>query len=798
VDKPHTFNGDLGNLPAALGRLTSEPRWLVWKWETRLDKDGNPKWTKPPYMARFPGQNAKSDDPETWGAYADAVECVKAGDADGIGYALLGSTLGAIDLDKCRNPVTGKVADWAEALHAEAGDAYGEATVSGTGTRILGMANGPSRQRRFNLDDGAGIELFRNTKKYITISGNERGSCAGLPLIDDLIDALEERYDERKARTRAGADAFDFNDAAAQRTIDYDHLIRNGAPDGERSENFQSVVWHLAGLGMTADQITDKLAEHPGGIGAKYADRLHAEVQRSYEKWRRQRRSSAMGDNDPATPWPEIRVVPGELPRVVDEAEAALLSLGREIYQRGGMIVRPVLTPVATFHDQETEAWRLLEVSPGHLAETLTRAAQWIKYDVRSRKWIAADVPSRVIEAYQGRVGEWKLPVLTGVTGTPQLRNDGSLHDMPGYDPISGLLYKPERDFEVIPEHPTKNDALTALRLFDDLLAGFPFVTGADKAVALSAILTALDRHNMPAAPMHAFKAPVAGTGKSKLCNIVSILSTGRPVAVTAQPEREDELEKRLNSELLAGASIICIDNCEHPLQSAFLCQMLTQEVVTIRFLGQSKNVQTLTRATVLATGNNMQIVGDLTRRTLLCSLDAQCQNPELRQFDCDAEVVAQAQRGHLVAAALTILRAWHCASMRIDCSPLGGFEDWSQRIRAPLLWLGCDDPCETTLRVKAADPEVERLAAVLRQWRDCVGVGIGLTMRDVSNKADLAPDFRNALLEVAAAPGTGTVLSMKRLGLWLRKVEGRIVDGAALRRTNDVVRDHLWCLKQS
>ena len=163
MDKPRTFNGDLGNLPAALERLTAEPRWLVWRWETRSDKDGNPNWTKPPYQARFPGKNAKTNDPQTWGAYADAIKAVNAGDADGIGYALLGSDLGAIDLDKCRDSVTGEVAQWAEAVHAEAGGAYHEVTVSGQGTRILGTANGPSRQRRFNLGDGAGIELFRRS-----------------------------------------------------------------------------------------------------------------------------------------------------------------------------------------------------------------------------------------------------------------------------------------------------------------------------------------------------------------------------------------------------------------------------------------------------------------------------------------------------------------------------------------------------------------------------------------------------------------------------------------------------------
>jgi putative DNA primase/helicase len=118
-----------------------------------------------------------------------------------------------------------------------------------------------------------------------------------------------------------------------------------------------------------------------------------------------------------------------------------------------------------------------------------------------------------VIEAYQGRVGEWQLPVLTGVTSAPRLRQDGSLHDAPGYDSVTGLLYKPECEFNPIPDHLTKDDAVAALGMFNDLLAGFPFVTPADKAVAPSAILTALDRHKMSTAPLHGFSATVASAG---------------------------------------------------------------------------------------------------------------------------------------------------------------------------------------------------------------------------------------------------------------------------------------------
>jgi putative DNA primase/helicase len=531
---------------------------------------------------------------------------------------------------------------------------------------------------------------------------------------------------------------------------------------------------------MTAEAITDELAQHPNGIGLKYADRLHAEVLRSYKKWQAQRRSSASGGGDDAKPWSQILIVPGELPRIVNEAEGALLDLGREIYQRGGMIARPALTPAKTFHDHDTEAWRILEVSSGYLAETFARAAQWLKYDSRRRKWVGADVPSRVIEAYQGRVGEWKLPVLTAITSTPLMRRDGSLHDTPGYDPLTGLLYKPECEFDAVPEHPTRDDAIAALRTFNDLLAGFPFVTPADKAVALAAILTALDRHNMSTAPLYGFSATMAGTGKSKLADLVSILATGRSAAVKAQPGTEDELEKRLNSELLQGAAIIAIDNCEHPLQSAFLCQMLTQETVSIRVLGQSKNVDASTAATVMATGNNLQIAGDLTRRALVCSLDARCEHPEHRHFDWDAKDVAKAQRGRLVSAALTILRAWHIAAARIDRSPLGGFEEWSQRIRAPLLWLGCDDPCDTTLKVKAQDAQVMQLVAVMACWKEHIGPNAPLNIQGIINKALVAPDLHNALMAVAEAPGR-QVISPDRLGRWLRKVDGRTVSGGAI-----------------
>ena len=292
MEKPRTYNADLARLPAALLPLTAQRRWVVWPWEARATKNGAAvKWTKPPRMAHDPSRNARSNDPETWGSYADAVAAVAAGNADGIGYMLKGSDIGAVDIDRCFDKDNAKLVSWAERLHDEAGGAYQEVTVSGGGLRIIGTVQGPETHRKFTLDrkTGAGIELYRNTARYITISGVEIGGpCAELPPLDQFIDKLLARHGQTP-------DGLDFNSAGPQQSASIDRIIQNGAPEGERSEQFQKVVWHLAGRGWSADQITDELSRHPNGIAAKFADRLHAEVARSFDKWRSRKRAAVGG-----------------------------------------------------------------------------------------------------------------------------------------------------------------------------------------------------------------------------------------------------------------------------------------------------------------------------------------------------------------------------------------------------------------------------------------------------------------------------------------------------------------------
>lgn len=468
------------------------------------------------------------------------------------------------------------------------------------------------------------------------------------------------------------------------------------------------------------------------------------------------------------------------------------------IYQRGAFVVRPGLVQVNVGVGQETTVPRILEMEELALVEAMTLAASWERYDARSEEWVTIDAPNKVAKAYRQRVGHWRLPVLSGLINAPTLRADGSLLSNPGYDPATGLLLEPRGlAYPPMPPTPTIGAARAALKVLTDLIGTFPFIDGASRSVALSAILTACIRRSLRTAPLHGFTAPVAGSGKSMLVDLTSAIVTGREAGVIAQGKTEEELEKRLGALLLAGDQVIAIDNCEAALSSEFLCAMLTQTSVRPRILGRSEAPELPANAFVTATGNNLILAGDLTRRAILCQLDPKHERPELRQFDTNPIAEVLANRGRYLAAALTVLRAYHIAGRPNSPDALGSFETWSEWVRGALLWLGEADPVVTMGELRAQDPKRDAVVSITTQWLEIIGSD-SVSARDVIDRATaqcaephghigrgaatrfVHPDFREALLLVA---GDGGFINGKRLGVWLGQQHGRIVEGRQIVR---------------
>ena len=135
---------------------------------------------------------------------------------------------------------------------------------------------------------------------------------------------------------------------------------------------------------------------------------------------------------------------------------------------------------------------------------------------------------------------------------------------------------------------------------------------------------------------------------------------------------------------------------------------------------------------------DNLTIAGDMTTRTLISRLDAGMEQPETRRFVVDLKVEVPRRRPEIVAAGLTILRAFIAASRPglNDLEPFGRFEDWSNLVRGALVWLGEPDPCSTRSFIAEHDSVRADLGALVAAWRDCVGVGKVVLAQDIITKS--------------------------------------------------------------
>ena len=488
---------------------------------------------------------------------------------------------------------------------------------------------------------------------------------------------------------------------------------------------------------------------------------------------------------------PIIRITGGSLPVTVDQAEQFLIEYDADVFQRGDFVVRPAPIMMPLADQRQIFGLRLVPIRTQHLVERLTRIVDFQRYDARSRSFKSIDCPSNVAAAYLQRTGQWQLRHLAGITNAPTLRPDGSILDQPGYDTATGILYSPcDAAYAPVPQDPTRAEAECALADLKALIREFQFVDEPSRSVALSGLLTAPIRRSLPTAPLHAYSAPVMGSGKSKLVDLASMVATGHEAPVIAQGKTEEEMEKRLGAALIAGDTVVSFDNCEAPLGGELLCQALTQAALSIRILGRSVNVTVPNNAAFYATGNNLAVAGDMCRRAIVCSLDPKMERPETREFEGEDPVeTLRRRRPDYVRAVLVILRAFHIAGRPQQATPLGSFEGWSRWVRDGLIWLGEADPCVTMEQMRANDPRTRDLAAVLNQWSSAVGTGDVSVKRVIEYALDL-PALREALLVVAG--DHGAINSMK-LGRWLSRSKGRVVDGLRVEQGPVVHGDQRW-----
>ncbi len=489
---------------------------------------------------------------------------------------------------------------------------------------------------------------------------------------------------------------------------------------------------------------------------------------------------------------PEGAVVVGrQLADVTADALALLVAANDPpvLFRRSGEVVRvtrdekdrPVIGPA----------------TPEVVRHRLAALAPWVRQGDKGPRPV--DPPESVV---RNLLASWELPfpALEAVVEAPVLRPDGTVLDAEGYDPATRLFYAPAPDLSVppVPPKPTAAQVATARDLLlDELLGDFPFADEASRAGALALLLTPVLRPALRGCvPLALVDSPSAGTGKTLLTSVIATVATGRSAALLPSPRDDAEVEKRVFSLLAEGATFIVLDNIEGDLAAPSLAVALTATTFAGRVLGESRTLALPQRATWALTGNNITLRGDLPRRCYWVRLDAECVQPWRRTDFRHRDLLGWAadHRGELLAALLTLARAWWAAGKpRPDAAPFGSFERWAEAVGGILQladvpgFLGNLDALH-----EQADEDAGEWARFLAAWAEAFG-------REAVTAADVIASARNLPELAEAAPeacrGTDGQLSARRLGHALAKRRNVRHGEEALRvvRAGEAHRALLW-----
>lgn len=484
---------------------------------------------------------------------------------------------------------------------------------------------------------------------------------------------------------------------------------------------------------------------------------------------------------------PVIDHAPGRIQDGIAQTIQALVKLGMLVQWAGGLyLIRCIEKEQPGPIQRAKGSIILVPVTPQLLVELATIAAVHRKWSGRSKDWCVVNCPLPIALGILAR-GHWpEFPLLTGIIQAATLDLNGREISEPGHDAPSGLYVATAGPLPAMKGRQGRACGIEGIATLKRLLRGFRFVADEDRSAALALIMTALLRRLLPSAPVFAPTAPTPGTGKTLLAELAGIISTGQLPAVMSMGADENEFEKRIYGVLRAGDLLVLIDNVTRPIgKEDLLNQLPIQPVLRFRPLGGSDMITVPTNLVVVVTGNNLAVVEDAKRRTVMIRLDAGVERPEEREFDFDVRAEARERRSELIRAALEITKSYIEAQCpTVDVKPYGSFSDWDRMVRRPLVWLGEPDPLLASRDLREHDPDMECMRAMFAAMTDLYA-GQPKTAADiVSDGLEYGltkhgnPELHDALQLACAGK-----IDARRLGGWLRSHRDRIIDGYQLRQ---------------
>ena len=494
---------------------------------------------------------------------------------------------------------------------------------------------------------------------------------------------------------------------------------------------------------------------------------------------------------------PEIRVNNRQLRDVSQDCLQAIArsNVPPYLFARGGELVYVVA-------DEYGRA-KIAPVSATFLCGQLTRTADFFRTSDNGRTRVNPPMPA-VFDLLSRPVAELGLPPLVALSETPLLRPDGSVVDMPGYDNLTRTIYAPSSGLSIspIPKRPSKRDLQGAINFIEEGIGEFPWVDEASRANAFAMLLTPVLRPAITGCvPIALCDAPQAGSGKSLLIEVLSLIHTGTAAAMKPAPEKnEEEWRKTLTAAIYNGNQLTIFDNVDETLKSPALAMAVTAEIWTDRILGRTATITIPQRTVFVVTGNNISLGGDILRRCYWIRLDAKMPRPwQGRKFRHPRlkEWVRQ-NRAKFLNALLTLASAWYAAGRPKANTPiLGSYEEWSEITGGILAFAGIEGFLgNLTDLYQNGDPSEAQWVALLVAIRSAFGDGAFKVKRLLTKEimgvgpiSDAIPDE----LEQPWSKGNSRVIGRA----FLRRLHRRMGDeGLYLEQDGEAGGVALWRVK--
>jgi hypothetical protein len=330
---------------------------------------------------------------------------------------------------------------------------------------------------------------------------------------------------------------------------------------------------------------------------------------------------------------------------------------------------------------------------------------------------------------------EWpNLQPLVGIVGIPVVRVDGTLMQAPGYDRLTGLYLEPTVEVsQPIPDRPSPADVKQARRfVFRDLLGDFPWRSPADRANYVALMVTPyLRRFLRSLVPLGVVSASMPSSGKTLLTGMVGLLAGQK--TLTWPTDDETELRKVITTAFGEQAGVMLFDNLPEGtiIKEAPLAALLTSHEWSDRLMGgNSKLLSYANDRMWMATGNNLQLGGDIRSRSVVVWLAPQDPDPEQRTgfriSNLPNRIVTKDFQAVMLRHVLILIMDWIASGAPRDQAlpEMRNFSEWVHGAGGFLAHHGIEGFLGNLDEIRKNDAEDLRWAASLFRWEEILGSG--------------------------------------------------------------------------